>query len=90
MGCRFESCWDATYPELKHAACRMFSSALKWDGTAREDALFKDANKGDWAFVVACVAVAIVCSVWSVKLGTAHYKAQHNATEFSSSQRPAK
>jgi hypothetical protein len=68
----------------------MFSSALKWNSRATEDTLFKDANKGDWAFVVACVAVAIVCGVWSVKLGTAHYKAQQGATEFSSSRRPAK
>ena len=71
-------------------ACGRLCSALKWDNRPAEDVLFRDANKGDWAFVVACVAVAIVCGAWSLKLGTAHYKAQHSATEFSSSRRPAK
>jgi hypothetical protein len=55
-----------------------------------EEALFKDTNKGDWAFVAACLAAAIFCGVWSVKLGIAHYRARHSATEFSGSQRSAK
>jgi hypothetical protein len=57
---------------------------------ATEKALFKDAKKGDWAFVAACLVAAIFCGVWSVKLGVAHYKARHSATEFSSSHRPSK
>jgi hypothetical protein len=59
-------------------------------GAFREDATFKDPEKGDWAFVAACLVAAIFCGIWSVKLGNAHYKAQHSATEFSSSHRPAK
>jgi hypothetical protein len=41
-----------------------------------EDALLRDTKKGEWAFVAVCVAGAIICGTWSVKLGIAHYKAQ--------------
>jgi hypothetical protein len=37
-----------------------------------------------------CVAGAIFCGIWSVKLGISSYKAQPGASEFSSSHRPAK
>jgi hypothetical protein len=47
-------------------------------------------KKADWAFVAVCVAGAIICGTWSVKLGIEHYKPQPGATEFSSSHRSAK
>jgi len=82
----------AVYPRTGACAVAEHSLTLLDGGNefATEEALFKDAKKGDWVFVAACLVAAIFCGVWSVKLGAEHYKARHSATEFSSSHRPAK
>jgi hypothetical protein len=76
----------AVYPACPKCYLQLQGGATKHSGGR----LFKDTNKGDWAFVAACLAGAVLCGIWSVKLGAEHYKARHSATEFSSSHRPAK
>ncbi|WP_244065569.1 hypothetical protein [Bradyrhizobium sp. Ce-3] len=44
-------------------------------------------KKRDWAFVVACVAGAVLFGVWSVQMGLAFHRSQQAATDLSSSRR---
>ena len=44
-------------------------------------------TRRDWAFVVACIAGALLFGVWSFKLGLEFRRSQPGATDLSSSRR---
>ena len=47
-------------------------------------------KKRDLAFVALCLAGAVLCGTWSVKLGVDFYRSHQAPTDLSSSHRQAK
>lgn len=65
------------------------ANLLRWfDPTTGAGA--RGMNKRDLAFVALCLAGALLCGTWSVKLGVDYYRSHQAPTDLSSSHRQAK